>query len=62
MTVKELKDVSMNPVDVAVPAIDDWDEYLDRTNKTYKYVDDGVDELTVDWFDVEDERIIVYTA
>lgn len=62
MTVKELKDVSMNPVDVAVPAIDDWDEYLDRTNKTYKYVDDGVDELTVDWFDVEDERVVVYTA
>jgi hypothetical protein len=62
MTVKELKDVSMNPVEVAVPAKDDWDEYLDRTNKTYKYVDDGVDELTVDWFDVEDERVIVYTA
>lgn len=62
MTVKELKDVSMNPVDVAVPAIDDWDEYLDRTNKTYKYVDDNVDELTVDWFDVEDERVVVYTA
>lgn len=52
----------MNPVDVAVPATDDWDEYLDRTNKTYKYVDDGVDELTVDWFDVEDERVVVYTA
>lgn len=62
MTVKELKDVSMNQVDVAVPATDDWDEYLDRTNKTYKYVDDGVDELTVDWFDVEDERVVVYTA
>jgi hypothetical protein len=62
MTVKELKDVSMNPVEVAVPAKDDWDEYLDRTNKTYKYVDDGVDELTVDWFDVEDERVVVYTA
>lgn len=61
MTVKELKDVSMNPVEVAVPAKDDWDEYLDRTNKTYKYVDDGVDELTVDWFDVEDERVVVYT-
>lgn len=62
MTVKELKDVSMNPVEVAVPANNDWDEYLDRTNKTYKYVDDNVDELTVDCFDVEDERIIVYTA
>ena len=62
MTVKELKDVSMNPVEVAVPAKDDWDEYLDRTNKTYKYVDNGVDELTVDWFDVEDERVVVYTA
>ena len=62
MTVKELKDVSMNPVEVAVLAKDDWDEYLDRTNKTYKYVDDGVDELTVDWFDVEDERVVVYTA
>ena len=62
MTVKELKDASMMPVDVAVPATDDWDEYLDRTNKTYKYVDDNVDELTVDWFDVEDERVVVYTA
>lgn len=62
MTVKELKDVSTNPVDVRVPAKDDWVEYLDRTNKTYKYADDNVDELTVDCFDVEDERIIVYTA
>ena len=62
MTVKELKDVSMNPVEVAVPANNDWDEYLVRTHKTYKYVDDNVDELTVDCFDVEDELIIVYTA
>ena len=62
MTVKELKDVSMNPVEVAVPANNDWDEYLVRTKKTYKYVDDNVDELTVDCFDVEDERLIVYTA
>lgn len=62
MTVKELKDVSNNHLEVMVPTNNDWDVYHSVTKKTYTFADDNVDDLTVELFDVEDGRVIVYTA
>lgn len=62
MTVKELKDVSMNHVDVMVPTNNDWDVYHTETKKTYTFAEDNVDELKIELVEVEDGRLIIYTA
>lgn len=62
MTVKELKDVSKNHVDVMVPTNNDWDVYHIETKKTYTFAEDNVDELKIELVEVEDGRLIAYTA